>query len=244
MQSHNPILDIQLKELKLATFIQENKDIQDKANKEGWSYSKFLSYLCQVEIDNRHSSRMNRMLKESKLPKAKTLSSFNFNEALYVDSRQINALADTDLWVKNANNLIIFGASGLGKTHIASAIAYKKIENGYRVKFFQTFHLVQHLQLAKMQYRLKDEIMKLDKIPIIILDDIGYVRKDEHESSVLFELIAHRYESRSIIITANQPFSKWDEIFPDNMMAVAAIDRLLHHSQVINLEGDSYRTRK
>ena len=86
--------------------------------------------------------------------------------------------------------------------------------------------------------------MKLDRVPIIILDDIGYVKKDEHETSVLFELICHRYETSSIIITANQPFSKWDNIFPDNMMAVAAIDRVIHHSTIINLEGESYRMKK
>ena len=99
------------------------------------------------------------------------------------------------------------------------------------------------LQQAKVQFRLKDLLIKLDRIPLLLLDDIGYVKKDEHETSVLFELICHRYETGSLIITANQPFSEWDSIFPDSMMAVAAIDRLIHHATVINVTGDSYRTK-
>ena len=94
-----------------------------------------------------------------------------------------------------------------------------------------------------MKSILKDLLVKLDNIPLLVLDDFGYVKKDEHETSVLFELISHRYETGSLIITANQPFSQWDSIFPDNMMAVASIDRLVHHASIINIEGESYRTR-
>ena len=103
--------------------------------------------------------------------------------------------------------------------------------------------MVQLLQQSKAQFRLKELLVKLDRIPLIILDDIGYVKKDEHETSVLFELICHRYETGSLVITSNQPFSKWESIFPDNMMAVASIDRLVHHATIINLEGESYRTK-
>ena len=100
------------------------------------------------------------------------------------------------------------------------------------------------MQQAKVQLRLKELLIKLDKIPLLVLDDIGYVKKDEHETSVLFELICQRYETGSLIITANQPFSQWDSIFPDNSMAVAAIDRLVHHATVINITGKSYRSKK
>ena len=244
MRTYEAVLDIQLKELKLSCFKSNWQEAQDLAIQNNYSYVQYLSYLCDIEMKKRSSTRLARRLKESKLPKNKTLSSFKFNETPSINADQINALAETDSWVSEASNLIIFGPSGIGKTHIASAIAYRKIEKGYRIKFFQTSHLVQQLQLAKKQYRLKEELMKLDRVPIIILDDIGYVKKDEHETSVLFELICHRYETSSIIITANQPFSKWDNIFPDNMMAVAAIDRVIHHSTIINLEGESYRMKK
>lgn len=244
MQAYEAVLDIQLKELKLSCFKNNWQETQDIAIQKNYSYGQYLSHLCNIEIEKRSSTRLARRFKESKLPKNKTLSSFKFNETPSINADQINALSETDSWVSEASNLIIFGPSGIGKTHIASAIAYRKIEQGYRVKFFQTSHLVQQLQLAKKQYRLKEELMRLDRVPIIILDDIGYVKKGEHETSVLFELICHRYESSSIIITANQPFSKWDNIFPDNMMAVAAIDRIIHHSTIINLEGESHRMKK
>ena len=171
------------------------------------------------------------------------MSNFNFKANKNINPAQINALAGTDSWIKKANNIIIFGPSGVGKTHIAAAIGYRQIELGNKVKFLQTSHLVQLLQQSKAQFRLKDLLIKLDRIPLIILDDIGYVKKDEHETSVLFELICHRYETGSLIITANQPFSEWDYIFPDNMMAVASIDRLVHHSNIINIDGESYRLK-
>ena len=160
-----------------------------------------------------------------------------------INAAQINALAESDSWIRNAHNLIIFGPSGVGKTHIAAAIAYRHIELGLRVKFQQTSHLVQLLQQAKVQLRLKELLIKLDKIPLLILDDLGYLKKNEHETSVLFELICHRYETGSLLITSNQPFSQWDAIFPDNMMAVASIDRLVHHATIINITGESYRTK-
>ena len=240
---HEAILPLQLKELKLATILKHWKEIEIKARDSQWNYSAYLSQLCAIELEHRQTNRLQRRIKESKLPKDKTLSSFKFKDSS-VKAEQVNALAQADSWVQSANNLIIFGPSGVGKTHVASAIAYRQIELGVRTKFYLTSHLVQELQAAKAQFRLQHELNKLDKIPLLVLDDIGYIKKDEAETSVLFELICQRYETGSLIITANQPFSEWDKIFPDNMMAVAAIDRLIHHATVINMEGDSYRMKK
>ena len=243
MQQFEASLPLQLKELRLATFQKNWKTNQEIATQESWSYSQYLSNLSQLEIQNRQTSRLARRIKESKLPKDKTLSSYDFKSNQSVKCEQISALANTDTWLKNGDNVIIFGPSGVGKTHLASAIAYRQIELGSRVKFYQTSHLVQALQLAKAQLRLKEELTKLDNIPLLVLDDIGYVKKDEYETSVLFELICQRYETGSLIITANHPFSQWDTIFPDNMMAVASIDRLVHHATVISIEGESYRIK-
>lgn len=131
----------------------------------------------------------------------------------------------------------------MGKSHIAAAIGHAFIDQGMRCLFTPTTNLVQTLQLARKEYRLPDAMAKLDKYALLILDDIGYVKKDESETNVLFELIAHRYETGSLIITANQPFSEWDKIFPDSMMAVAAIDRLVHHATIINIQDESYRRK-
>lgn len=243
MQPHEAVLPLQLKDLKLSSFKNNWETSAQLAHQNGWSYSKYLSNLCDMEIQKRQSTRLARRIKESGLPKDKTLSNFNFNANQSINAAQINALAQSDSWIKQGHNIIIFGPSGVGKTHVASAIAYRQIELGHKVKFAQTSHIVQSLQQAKGQLRLKELLMKLDRIPLLLLDDIGYVKKDEHETSVLFELICQRYETGSLIITANQPFSQWDTIFPDNMMAVASIDRLVHHATVINIIGESYRVR-
>jgi DNA replication protein DnaC len=243
MQSHEAVLPLQLKSLKLSAFNLHWQDSADSAKTKNWNYSKYLSHLCELEIQNREKNRLASRIKESAIPKGKTLSSFDFNSNQTLNAAQINAFAESNTWIKQANNIIIFGPSGVGKTHIAAAIGYRQIEMGTKVRFIQTSYLVQQLQQAKVQLRLKELLVKLDRIPLIILDDIGYVKKDEHETNVLFELICHRYETGSLIITANQPFSEWDKIFTDTVMAVAAIDRLVHHATIINITGESYRVK-
>src|SRR6185437_8934566 len=136
------------------------------------------------------------------------------------------------------------GPSGVGKSHLVAALGYALVEQNIKVLFTPTTKLVQHLQAARRDCCLPAELDKLDKYDVIILDDIGYVRKDEAETHVLFELIAQRYESRSIIVTSNQPFSEWDSIFTTNSMTVAAIDRLVHHSTILEIQSESYRRKQ
>jgi len=138
----------------------------------------------------------------------------------------------------------LIGPSGTGKTHIANALGHQLTEQGVRCKLFPAIALVQHLQQAKRDLDLMAAMTRLDKYRVVIIDDIGYVKKTDAETQVLFEFIAHRYESGSLIVTANQPFSEWDQIFPDSMMTVAAIDRLIHHATIIELEGESYRRQQ
>lgn len=151
------------------------------------------------------------------------------------------SLANDKAWLKRGDNLLVFGASGVGKTHLAAAIGRGLVELGARVKFYSATTLVQLLQAAKSNLQLQSALLKLDKYDLLILDDLSYVKKSEAETSVLFELIAHRYELRSLMITANHPFSAWDDIFMDATMTVAAVDRLVHHAVIVEIQAASFR---
>jgi len=234
-------LPLLLKQLGLPSMLAQWESLAQTAQDKQWSPGAYLAQLCEHEAAGRYQKRVARYTKEAKLPSGKTLSTFDFAATKQVKKAQIEALAENGSWVRQANNVIIFGPSGVGKTHLAAAIGHGLIAQGVRVLFTSTTALVQKLQVAKQQYKLSEALAKLARIPLLILDDIGYVKKTEMETSTLFELIADRYESSSLLITANQPFSEWDSIFPDNMMTVAAVDRLIHHASVISIIEKSYR---
>jgi DNA replication protein DnaC len=236
-------LPLLLKQLNLTSILKAWEETEEEAQQKSWRHAQYLQSLVELEVNSRYSNRIKRHMKESKLPAGKTLPSFNFLELPSIDKKKIEAFAENTKWVKEHHNIILFGASGLGKTHLACAIAHSMITQGIRVLFIKTTALVQKLQEAKKHFQLTEAIAKLNKFQVLLLDDIGYAKKDELEASVLFELIADRYETGSIIITSNLAFSEWDKIFPDSMMAVAAIDRIIHHSTVINISGESYRKK-
>jgi DNA replication protein DnaC len=236
-------LPLMLKQLKLAAMVQQWNTLGKKAIKEQWSPQQYLSELCHIELTTRDDRRLQRLLKDAKLPVGKNLSNFDFSLVEGVNKHLIADLINQPSWLKLGGNILLFGASGLGKTHIASSIGYGLIEQGHKVKFIAASAIVQQLQQAKQHLRLQDELLKLDKYSLLIVDDVGYVRKTEQETSVLFELIAHRYERHSMIITSNKSFDQWDELFDDSTMTIAAIDRLVHHATIIHCEGESYRRK-
>ena len=166
----------------------------------------------------------------------KTISSFDFNVVPVVSKSKVMALAAGDVWLNNGHNLLMFGPPGTGKSHLSSAIGLALVENGYRVLFTRTTDLVQRLQRARRELTLENLLARLDRYHLLILDDFAYVSKDQAETSVLFELISVRYERRSILITANQPFDEWHKVFPDQSTAVAAVDRLVHHATILGNE--------
>src|SRR3978361_2428290 len=163
---------------------------------------------------------------------------------LMLSPAHVAALATGDGWIDRGGTILLFGPSGSGKSHLSAAFGHALIENGYRVLFTRTTDLVQRLQQARQALSLESAIEKLDKYHLLILEDLCYVRKDQAETSVLFELIAARYERRSLMITANQPFGEWGKIFSDQAMTLAAIDRLLHHSTILEMNVESYRRRE
>jgi DNA replication protein DnaC len=237
-------LPVMLTTLRLPTIARLWQDLGQRADREGWGTARFLAVLCEHEIHERHARRIARHLAEAALPPGKTLATFDFGSVPTLRKAHVLALAQGDAWLDQGANILLFGPSGTGKTHLASAIGVALVEQGYRVMFTRTTDLVQMLQAARRDLALPALLAKLDRFDCLVLDDLGYVRKDQAETSVLFELIAERYERRSIITTCNQPFSAWNEIFPDPAMTVAAIDRLVHHATILELNTESYRRRK
>lgn len=242
--AHEATLPVLLKQLKLSTIAAVWKDYSDRAETEGWSKAQYLAALCEEEVNQRYSRRIERYFKESKLPAGKTLASFDFSQLPDLEADKIEAMASDPSWVHRAENLIFFGPSGTGKTHLVGAICNGLIEQNTRVRYYQATSLVQELQRARQELQLERLFAKLDKYAVIVLDDIGYVKKNEAETHVLFELIAHRYETGSMIITANHSFGDWDQIFADSIMTVAAIDRLVHHAMIIEIKSDALSFRK
>mgnify|MGYP006437129793 FL=1 len=234
---------ILLKELRLPAFVRLHQSMWEVAVEKGWSHTDYLAALCEHEISDRYQRRTQKWIREAKLLPAKTFSALD-NSQVSKENIAVFAKLQQDVeWAHNADNVLLIGPSGTGKTHVANALGHKLIEQGVRCKLFPAIGLVQLLQQAKRDLDLMAAMTRLDKYRVIIIDDIGYVKKTDAETHVLFEFIAHRYESGSLIITANQPFSEWDNIFPDSMMTVAAIDRLIHHASIIELEGESYRKK-
>ena len=242
--AHSSTLPVLLKQLKLSTMAALWQEYLEKATQNNWDSATYLAALCEEELNQRYTRRIARFQKESKLPVGKTLSSFDFSHLPQLDKGRVETMSSDTSWVKRADNILFFGPSGTGKTHLAAAICNGLIDHEIRVRYYQATALVQELQRARDDLLLEKLFHRLDKYKVIIVDDIGYVRKSESETHALFELIAHRYETGSMIITANHPFSDWDKIFSDTMMTVAAIDRLVHHGIIMEIQAESFRKKQ
>jgi DNA replication protein DnaC len=236
-------LTLMLNELRLPTIKQLWPTFADRSDKEGWPAARFLSTITEHEIAERGRRRMERHLAEAKLLPGKTLDTFDFDAVPMISKAQVMAICAGDSWLENGANLILFGPPGGGKSHLSSAIGLALIEKGWRVMLVRTSDLVQKLQVARRELTLENAINRLDRFDLLILDDLAYVAKDQAETSVLFELISARYERRSLLITANQPFGEWNRVFPDPAMTLAAVDRLVHHATIFEMNVESYRRR-
>jgi DNA replication protein DnaC len=215
-----------------------------RAEQENWGYRRLLQYLCETEAQDRRERKMSRLLKNSGLPDGKTLG--NLDEKLLPSKirRLLPSLLDGG-FVERAENVLVFGLPGRGKSHFLAAVAREMIlRHGYPLLYTPTFKLVQQLLAAKKDLRLEGELKRLDRYPVIVLDDIGYVQQDREEMEVLFTFLAERYERRSVMISSNLVFSKWDQIFKDPMTTMAAIDRLVHHATILEFNGESIRAQK
>ena len=236
MKADNPHhgLAIMLRTLKLPTFAAMHEQIALRGDREGWTLGQSLRQLCELEIEERRQRKIVRLLKAAELPPDKTLATLDAKRWSTKVQRQLPALSEGG-FLDRAENLLVFGLPGRGKTHLCAAIGYELVRRGRPVHFTSTAMLVQRLLRAKRDLVLERELDRLDHFDAVILDDIGYVQQERDEMEVLFTFLAARYERKSVIITSNLVFSQWDRIFKDAMTTAAAIDRLVHHSVILEL---------
>jgi len=225
-------LKLHCKTLRLTTMGTVIEETFALAEREGWSTADTVRYLFEQEVTGRKTRRIERIQKRSQLPKQKTWAQFDRARLTPTLQHQVDRLL-TGHFVAHAENVLLFGLPGTGKTHLASALGHELIQLGHHVWFVPTFKLVGRLLKAKQELALEHALKKLDRFDVIILDDIGYVQQSREEMEVLFTFLAERYERRSLIITSNLVFSQWGQIFKDPLTTAAAIDRIVHHSTII-----------
>ena len=230
-----------LKDLRLPAMRDSFEQTIESAQKNSWSQVQTIFELLSIENVTRQSNKTERFLRESKLPLEKNRESFD-HKRLGMKLNQTVELLYEGLFVKNRENILAFGLPGSGKSHLLCAIAQEQVRLGRRVLFATCSLLVQELLRAKKETQLDKLLKKFSKFDIIYIDDIGYVQQTREEMEVLFTLLAQRYERGSVMLTSNLPFSKWESIFKDPMTTAAAIDRIVHHSVILELNMPSYRT--
>ncbi len=229
-----------LKSLHMPTIRRSYEEVADQARAESWGYEQYLLQLLNLECEVRWQNRISRNLRASKLPPSKTFENFDKKRLPAKVANHLNVLVDGS-FLNRSENILAFGNPGSGKTHLLCAIGHELIVKGKQVLFISCSQIVQDLLIAKRELELTKKLKSLSRFDAVIIDDIGYVQQSREEMEVLFTFLADRYEQGSLMITSNLPFSKWEQIFKDPMTTAAAIDRIVHHSTILELNVESYR---
>lgn len=229
-----------LRSLRLPGFVRAYAEAAEQAERQGWGFERYLQHLAEIEIEERRVRRIERLRRSSGLTHDKTLATLELGRLPAPVRRSLPSLYEGG-FVDRAENLLVFGLPGRGKTHLVSAIGHELVQRGYPVLFVPAFKLVQRLLVAKRELEIEATLRRLDRFALIVIDDIGYVQQSRDEMEVLFTFLAERYERKSVAITSNLVFSEWDKIFQDPMTTACAIDRLVHHAIILELSGKSFR---
>jgi DNA replication protein DnaC len=230
----------QFRELRLPMFREHFQTLAEQALRESLSHPQYLAELTRLEFQARRQRRVQRLLEQSRLPRAKSWETFDWQRIPLAVARQAESLRDGS-FLDRRENLLVFGKPGSGKTHCVCALAERLVQQGRAMLFTTCGLLMQSLLAAKRELRLQKAIKQLARFEGLILDDLGYVQHSREEMEVLFTLLAERYERGSVLLTSNLPFSQWEQIFKDAMTTAAAIDRLVHHCVIWELNVTSYR---
>lgn len=233
----------QYRSLRLTATANQLTELLAQAEANELSYLDFAQRLAEHELAQRTRSRVARHLRQARFPADKPLEAFDYRHQTTITKRQVNALLDFG-FIDNRHNLVFIGPPGVGKTHLAIGIGHKAVEAGYKVLFRTALDLVEDLELAEMKGELKKRLNQLSKYDMLIIDELGYLPMTRQARYNLFQLINGLYEYRSIILTTNKDFTSWGEFFHDDNVAVPIIDRIIHHSHIFMLGGESYRLKQ
>jgi DNA replication protein DnaC len=229
-----------LNELRLYAIAAQLHEIARQAEAENLTYEQFTARIIEAEFSSRRDKRISRLLKESKIPENKSIENYDFTRVTGVTITAVKRLAEGD-WLKKGENIVLYGSFGVGKTHLAAGLSQALCERGFRCLFITVNRLLEDLLRAKESLNLSQTFKRYDRYDLIACDELGYVPTSQDAADLFFQLIAHRYERRSILITTNLAYSEWHKVFINQTTTSAVVDRIIHHCQTFNIMGKSKR---